>query len=77
MDLREYKTLCLEIITCDPSIYTMDHADIIVCGFLENSIDPKRVKLTLYKVSNLLRLVLWVFSFSHELTISRKCNNAW
>ena len=63
MDLREYKTLCLEIITCDSSIYAMDHADIIVRGFLENSIDPKRVKLTLYQVSNLLRLDFMGFLF--------------
>ena len=35
----------LEIITCDPSIYTMDHPDlIIICYFMENSIGPKRVK---------------------------------
>ena len=33
----------LEIITCEPSIYTMDHPDFIVCSFLENSISLKRV----------------------------------
>ena len=27
-----------EIITCDPSIYTMDHSDFTVCVFMENSI---------------------------------------
>ena len=30
----------LEIITCDPSIYTMDHPDLIVCSFKKNSIGP-------------------------------------
>ena len=28
----------------DPSIYTMDHPDFIVCSFMENSIGLKRVK---------------------------------
>ena len=32
------------IITCCPSIYTMDHPDFIVCSFMENSIGLKRVK---------------------------------
>ena len=31
----------LEIITCDPSIYTMDHPDFIACSFMENSIGLK------------------------------------
>ena len=30
----------LEIITCNPLIYTMDHPDLIVCSFMENSIGP-------------------------------------
>ena len=34
----------LAIITCDPSVYTTDHPDLIVCSFMENSIGPKRVK---------------------------------
>ena len=29
------------IITCDPSIYKMDHRDLIVCSFLENPIGLK------------------------------------
>ena len=33
----------LEIITLDPSIYTMDHSDFIVCSFMENSNGLKRV----------------------------------
>ena len=33
-----------EIITCDTSIYAMDHPDFIVCGFMENSFGLKRVK---------------------------------
>ena len=32
---------CLEIITCDPSVYTMDKHDFIVCSFMENSIGMK------------------------------------
>ena len=34
----------LEIITCDPSIYTMGHPDLTVSNFLEYSIGPKRVR---------------------------------
>ena len=34
----------LEIITCDPSIYTMDHPDLTVSNFMGNSIGLKRVK---------------------------------
>ena len=33
-----------EIITSDPSISTMDHPDLTVSNFNENSIGPKRVK---------------------------------
>ena len=35
----------LEIITCGPSIYTMDHSDFIVCSFMKNFIGPKKDKL--------------------------------
>ena len=50
--LRQYRSaekelilnIFLKIITCDPSIYTMDHPDFIVCSFMENSIGVKRVK---------------------------------
>ena len=36
----------LEIITCecDPTIYKMDHHDIVVSSFMENSIGLKKVK---------------------------------
>ena len=37
----------LEIITCDSSIYTMDHPDFIVYGFMENSILVKKVKVVM------------------------------
>ena len=30
-----------KIITCNPSIYKMDHSDFIVCNFMENSIGLK------------------------------------
>ena len=43
---RERNTIFLEMITCDLSVYTIDHLDlpVIVCSFLENSIGPKWVK---------------------------------
>ena len=31
-------------ITCNPSIYTMDHPDLTVSNFMENSVGLKRVK---------------------------------
>ena len=34
----------LEIITCDPSIYLVDHPDLIVSSLIEISIGLKRVK---------------------------------
>ena len=34
-----------EIITCDLSIYIMDHSYFFVCSFMENSIGPKWVNL--------------------------------
>ena len=40
----EIQYVCLELINCDPLIYTMDHSDFTVCSFMENSISPKRVK---------------------------------
>ena len=36
--------ICLEIITCNPSIHTIDHPDFIVCSFMENSIGLKRLR---------------------------------
>ena len=38
----------LEMITCDPSIYTMDHTDFIVCSFMENFIGLRRVQMKCY-----------------------------
>ena len=40
---KKYK-LFLEIITCDPSIYTMDHPDLTVSIFIGNSIGTQTVK---------------------------------
>ena len=37
----------LEIITCDPSIYTMDHPCLTVSNFIGNSNGPKRVKIVM------------------------------
>ena len=33
-----------EIITCNPSLFTMDHPNLTVCGLLETSIGLKRGK---------------------------------
>ena len=56
-----------EILTCDPSIYTMDDPDFIVCSFMENSIGTKRVNIMfqmLISVSHIfLRLFSQVYSF--------------
>ena len=38
------KEIYLEIITCEPSIYTMDHPDFIISNFMGNSIDTQRVE---------------------------------
>ena len=43
---KNYNTV-LKIITCSPSIYSMDHADLIVCIFMENSFGLKRVNIVL------------------------------
>ena len=34
---------CLEIVSCDPSIYIMGNPDLTVSNFVENSIRIKRV----------------------------------
>ena len=33
----------LEIITCDLSVHTMDHPDLVVSNFMENSVGLQRV----------------------------------
>ena len=38
----------MEIKTCDPSTYTMDHPDITVSDFMGNSIGIQRVNLLFY-----------------------------
>ena len=43
--LRENKyNIVFVIITCNSSIYTMDHRDLTVSTFMENTIGLKRVK---------------------------------
>ena len=50
----------IKIITCDPSIYTMDHPDFTVSKFMENSIGLKRVTLYTKVVCSLASsYVLW------------------
>ena len=40
---QERNIIFLEIINCDPSVYTMDHPDFInVCRLMENSIGANR-----------------------------------
>ena len=39
----EKEIKCLEIITCNP-LYIMDHPDLTVSNFIENSFGLKRVK---------------------------------
>ena len=41
---RRKCNIFLEIITCDPSVYTMDHPNFIRSNFVENSIGLKKVK---------------------------------
>ena len=43
LDLQKEMQNILEIIPSDPSIYTMDHTDFIVCSFVENSIGLKGI----------------------------------
>ena len=40
----------LEIITSGPSIYTMDHPDLFICSFMENSIGHKRIKGSSFRI---------------------------
>ena len=47
--VQQYNLQIWEHVTCNLSIhdciiYTLDHPDIIVCSFMEQSIGPKRVK---------------------------------
>ena len=44
----------LKIITCDPSIYSMDHRDLTVSNLLENSIGLKRVNGLQFYINNVL-----------------------
>ena len=41
---RQKYNILFEIMTCDSTLYTMDHRALIVCSFVENYIGPKRVK---------------------------------
>ena len=41
---QKKKYIFVEIIINDPSTYTMDNPDFMVCGFMENSIGLKKVK---------------------------------
>ena len=43
IDLRREKYNFFLIITCDPSIYTIDHLDLALSNFMGISIDLKRV----------------------------------
>ena len=43
-EIHDYVQQWLGIIACDPSINTMDHPDLIMCHFMENSFGTQRVK---------------------------------
>ena len=45
---RKKFNIFLKIITCGPSVYTMDHPDFIVCSFMEKSIDLQRKKFKIF-----------------------------
>ena len=66
---KEYN-IFFEIVTCNPSIYTMDHLDISVSNFMENSIDLKRGFYFLFQVSNHLNVISARIS-SHLTSVSR------
>ena len=40
----ENEVYFLEISICDPSMYTMDHPDLIISNFMGDSIDIQKVK---------------------------------
>ena len=42
---REKYIFVLEIITCDPSVYTMDHPELAVSNFMGNSISIQWVEV--------------------------------
>ena len=46
-----------EIITCDPSLYIIDHPDLTVSNFMGNSIGIKRVN--------------WTYQGCHSISISK------
>ena len=45
MDLQKKKYNFLEIIICDPSIYTIDHPDLTISNFMRNFIGTQKVNL--------------------------------
>ena len=40
--------IVLELVTCNPSIYTIDHPEFIVCNFIK--MFPRVLRALLYKV---------------------------
>ena len=57
----------LEIITCDPSVSTMNYTDLTVSNFMENSIGTMRVK-QLYNINKTLSNTLLVGTVTAENT---------
>ena len=58
IDLQRKKcNIFFEMITCNPSIYTIDHPDITVSNFMENSIGHKRVFAFFFQESNHLNVI--------------------
>ena len=60
--LRE-RNLIFGNLTCDPSIYIMDHPDLIVCSFMDNSIGVKRVNTYLSLPDNIHMMPATVIKF--------------
>ena len=57
----------MEIITCDPSIYAMDHPELTVSNLMGNSIGPQRVKMNMMRKcasTNSVNAVFHFFLFS-------------
>ena len=72
---EEIKSL-LKIITCDTSVYTMDHSGIIACNFMEISIDLKRMFCPIWTPMVQMRLYLCAGLFT-PLLFKLNESNLW
>ena len=65
---REKNQYYLEIITCDPSVYAMDHLDLTVSNFFEDSIDKSGIQVASF-------LLLHMAGFPRALEIMENWGN--